>query len=292
MSTPQIKDRALALILPEPVFDPPNPLANPLFASHQAVIDSLAYLAGRERMEKFRCPAVRKFSESPYQEILDSCQAHRALFRQGINGKKAVLTLTHPLYLFLADRKSLQDSDLGTKVQAANYQRRLNQTLRTLHAEEAIDVLLIEEPDHYAAQTSRLLEQGLVQDVFFTEFDTGALLTEQEYQGLEDVPCVYVAGGYVGSCLTTSLYHITETIGTQKVVLLPELLVTPPASHLQAIPPSVTIDPRLCYAENVCADRQLYSKLLSDLDIFCPNTCSINAMRVQEISRGRSQEAK
>jgi hypothetical protein len=105
-----------------------------------------------------------------------------------------VLTVVHPLYSHL---NHMHDLNSGTRAELNQYFEKLMGFLR---GNFDVGVVLLDTLQHYAAATSLLLEQGLVDQVVLTEYGRGTPVDEYELEFLSDKPLFFV-GGYNGACL-------------------------------------------------------------------------------------------
>ena len=106
-----------------------------------------------------------------YNEGEDSDLLDRAVGHIYINSKRElaedVVILAHPFYLHLSQMHHLTRY---TKRHAEEYAEKMMKFLRN-RPKEKLSIAAFETLHHYAAATSLLLEQGLVDQALLTEFD-------------------------------------------------------------------------------------------------------------------------
>lgn len=138
------------------------------------------------------------------------------------------ITLTHPLYLFLTH------PDLITKRNerdAGKYLQNLTALLSTSFSRDKVNIVLFETLHHYAAASSRLLEQGLVDGVVFTEYDSGEVLNRSD---LGSNRTFYAGGGYNERCFTSSLENIRKTTRAP-ISVVKDLVIDSPQDRINGL---------------------------------------------------------
>jgi len=109
-----------------------------------------------------------------------------------------VIVLVHPLYLALTDMEFLDAKERPESVeQAKTYLNNLFKLLRGNLDKKKVEIALVETPTHYAAASSLLVEEGLIDKVIFTRYDQGIPLNPDDKKLLDQKNAFY-GGGYVG----------------------------------------------------------------------------------------------
>ncbi|MDP7179846.1 MAG: hypothetical protein QF824_01075 [Candidatus Woesearchaeota archaeon] len=196
-----------------------SPPINPRFASVEDVVTDLVGSREKYHTDPALYSAAKHYSGPGFRELLQGSYEHRNRFARGVEEAETVLVLTHPLYRFMSQWNEVGDHEVES---AIRYLDRFFGTLGDIK-EDGIQVLLIESPEHYAAGTSRLVEEGLAQDVFFTEFNNGLLLVPDQYYDLIGASRIFVGGAYADKCLKQSLSQLRGRLPRKDVVIIPEL---------------------------------------------------------------------
>ncbi len=136
------------------------------------------------------------------KKLFQQAQEHVEHHRQTIESNNTVIII-HPFYLPLS-HKSILDGREELQKESDTYLERLVNFLHWRKEEARSRVVLFETLHHYAIGSSLLLEQGLVDDVLFTYYETGKLLQEDQNKQFKD-NTVYTGGGYNYGCLLAAL---------------------------------------------------------------------------------------
>ena len=150
------------------------------------------------------------------------------------------ITLTHPFYVFLTHGSELKSP--GVKADARSYLDVLTNLLTSDICRDRANIVIFETLHHYAAATSRLLEQGLVDKVVFTHYDTGHVLDCRELKkGNQDY---YSGGGYNGRCFKHSLSSMKNVVDTDQISIVTDLVIDSPEDRSDGLMPKKIETPR------------------------------------------------
>jgi hypothetical protein len=142
-----------------------------------------------------------KYHYDPDKTLFDNCKSHADDFEQPLISDTLV-TLVHPFYMHLCNMRRVKEHSL--EEDADRYLDRLKSFLGKLQKmpsrADSLGVVLFDTAHHYAAVTSRLVEEGLIDKVIFTEFGVGNPKDLTDLVPLRD-KTIYVAGGYNNKCL-------------------------------------------------------------------------------------------
>lgn len=193
------------------------------------------------------------YSDSTGAEIFKVAKEHVKTYRKLTNAP-AWITLTHPLYVFLTHGEELKKEII---IDDANkYASNLMDLLTAGIPREKANIILIETAYHYAAATSRMLEQGLVDDVFFTLHDSGYMMNTEEFS---TNPTYFCAGSYSNLCFRQTLKEIMERVEHDRVNVISGLVIETPKSVNGLFPESIKL------ADNTHVNsitlKELYQKL-------------------------------
>lgn len=139
----------------------------------------------------------RRYETGLDKELLKYCQKHSHAQRKATSGENIVM-LVHPFYTQLSHSNQIPSV---MEPQLAAYTVKLNNFLRMNRDESDVGFVLVDTLHHYAARTHSLVDEKLVDDVIFTEYDSGEPLNPWELS-LFAKKETFFAGGYNGICLT------------------------------------------------------------------------------------------
>lgn len=148
------------------------------------------------RNERLTEEDIRRYRKGDYRRVYAAARAHAQRHAREVVAPRVAVAV-HPLWLSLTDGELLQG--LAQQRSEIEYLGRLEALLRGRDPSKT-GIVLCETAHHYAAATHRLLEQGLADQVLFTEFGKGKLM-EPDSLGILDGKKSYVCGGYNGKCL-------------------------------------------------------------------------------------------
>ena len=154
-------------------------------------------------------------------KILEEARRHVSEHARPITGK--ILYLTHPLYASLHHWQGLNQS---RRDGANDYVQKLWAIMKERPAE--LSIVLAEILQDYAAVTSLLLEQGLVDDVVFTRYNQGFPLQKKGLARFKG-KTIIMAGGYNHRCLNHSLAAMIDASRSSKDIFVARDLVIDPA---------------------------------------------------------------
>jgi len=177
----------------------------------------------------------RRYSNDGTQkELLKVAREHATSYAKPTN-TPIWITLTHPLYMFLTHADELTTPEL--KEDAQEYLDSLIKLLTARIPRDRASIVLLETLHHYAAATSRLLEQGLVDGVIFTEYDYGRVLENSDLCSTQGQ--TYFSGGaYNGKCLLGSLRSIWDaTDDTSRMAVVDDLVIDSPKDRKYGLKP-------------------------------------------------------
>lgn len=200
----------------ESVLDIPNIDANIRLtkANHGKVVESL----------------FLKYYYDPDKTLFENCKRHADDYEKPIESD-TLFTLVHPFYMHLCNMRRVEEYSL--QEDADRYLDRLKSFLSKLEKipsrSDSLGVVLFDTAHHYAAVTSRLVEEGLVDKVIFTEFGVGNPKDLNELQLLKD-KTIYVAGGYNNKCLLGAIYDLSRKVkDPRKIFALRDLILDSPS---------------------------------------------------------------
>ncbi|MFH1771181.1 MAG: hypothetical protein ABH828_06535 [archaeon] len=160
-------------------------------------------------------------------QLKNDCIAHENNYANEINNNM-VLSLTHPLYLFFNDERSRFKNEKLNR-QALRYFNNLITLLNNVPRDK-VSVVMFETPDHYAAATSLWHEQGLVDRVYFTGYDTGEMTNVDILDELNNKKVV-ITGGYNEECLDGTLENTVRAGNSiQNIWAIKPLVIDTPLS--------------------------------------------------------------
>ena len=175
----------------------------------------------------------RRYGNPKEQELLRACQEHAAEHSRPTSARSLV-GLVHPLYLQLSHMDCLTDS---TRPEVKEYLDRLTGFLESCRAREDVGLVLIESLPHYAAASSLLLEEGLVDQVVFTERDRGKLLYKEDMEFFIDRQ-LFVAGGYNERCFSKFAGDANRAFaeeGSGELLVIKDLVLDSPRDKYYSI---------------------------------------------------------
>ena len=183
----------------------------------------------------------------PLDAFYDECLIHRSGIvgepHKANKGKKALI-MVHPFFTALTNWDLIEEQGSEGINAATNYLENVKRTLTYFKDKKEVDVILVESPEHYAAFSSLLVEDGRFTNIAFTEFSNGNPLEHEGLRNLESYEQVYVAGGEVKVCLRDFLSYLKGKADPSKLTLVPELTFR--GSHNDAkVESSEIIEPKL-----------------------------------------------
>lgn len=167
------------------------------------------------------------------KDLLALCREHAQAYAVNAE-RKSNIVLTHPLYMHLSHMDEIRTEKVRCEADA--YLDRLLGFLNSRKERPDIGVVVLETLHHYAAATSLLLENGMVDRVIFTEYDCGCPLDPSELDGI-DARGIYLGGGYNGRCLECSIKRMRRRIGPEHLWAVQELVLNSPQDYTQTLLP-------------------------------------------------------
>ncbi len=178
-----------------------------------------------DRFAQFLEPINRDLASSHYidKTIKIKCKAHAAIFNKKTEAD-TVIMFTHPLYLHLSSWDYITTDSL--KMQTDQYLERFVHLLHTI-PRDRFDVAVFEGMAHYAAATNLLLENGLIDKVYFTDDHSGRLPKSTDISELEG-KVFFVAGGYNDLCLESSNSELLKITNYSNIFAIQGLCLDDP----------------------------------------------------------------
>ncbi|HLE06467.1 MAG TPA: hypothetical protein VI790_03875 [Candidatus Nanoarchaeia archaeon] len=175
-----------------------------------------------------------RYRKEEDKKLLKKCEEHIKKFETRIKTNKIII-LTHPLYLHLSHFNFLKNET--TKKEANDYTQKLIKLLSERDKEKT-GLIILETLHHYAATTSLLLEQGLIDKAIITEYDAGTPLNEYLLEEFFD-KTIYIGGGYNEKCLKASMRSILrmKMPNEHEVYAVKDLIIDSPFEYPQSIKP-------------------------------------------------------
>ncbi len=167
-----------------------------------------------------------KYREKPDSDILEGALGHIQKYQKPLNAPN-IITLTHPFYAIFSHLNEIRPRKVY-----ADFFREYGQLIRNLLINrpfgDKANLVIFETLHHYAAATSRLLEEGLIDAVFLTEWDTGYLLESKDLDPLKD-RTFFSGGAYYNKCLWASLTELNKAVTDKsKLHVVKELVAKSP----------------------------------------------------------------
>nr|MBA4405355.1 hypothetical protein [Nanoarchaeum sp.] len=159
--------------------------------------------------------------------LLRLCQEHELKHRTPTTHENTLM-LVHPFYLHLYHMSSISYHPDKLN-EADNYLTTLLGLLEQNKREKRVNVVVLEMANAYAALTSLLTEQGIVDRVLFTLPDNGLLFHPDEFNDFQDSN-IFFGGGYNGACLSTSIREIKNILMLKHIKAIQDLVINPPTT--------------------------------------------------------------
>jgi len=174
--------------------------------------------------------------------LLESCIEHKKEYGRD-NYCKDVVFLTHPLYMHLTHMNRVNSKQY--KEDANKYLDNLL-LLLSVDRKDKFSIVMMETIHCYAAATSLFLEQGKVDNVIFTRYDSGKPLDMEELKVFRNNN-VYFGGGYNRQCLRSSILKMRDAqfnhpdISYGNLLAVNDLVLNSPCcGHVSLIPKQVS----------------------------------------------------
>ena len=181
-------------------------------------------------------------------DLIEACKQHEAAYKRKNIGRHNIM-LVHPFYLHLSHMHKVKS--IEAKAEADQYVKNMMQLLG-MRRKPSVGVVALETIHHYAACTSLLLEQGLVDKVIFTGYDSGMPMDTTE---LNHFSKVYFGGGYNNYCLYTSIKKMQSRTESKNIYGIHGMILESPIKRGSIISNSVS------GVENMITIDKLVNKL-------------------------------
>ena len=156
------------------------------------------------------------------RKLMKKCSEHIDHFSKDIRGGP-VVSLTHPFYLGLSQFHKIN----GHEKDFIKYQDNLN---KLFFEKKDRKIVVFETVHHYAAITSRLLEEGIIDNVVITDYDYGYPFDRDDLNIFED-NSIYVGGGYDCRCLNSTIQRLKRVCDPKKIFGVLGLCLNPPSNR-------------------------------------------------------------
>jgi hypothetical protein len=194
-----------------------NKINNPYFSKwNDVVINSVTDRNIQENNDYFGKDLI----------LLNECENHVKKYSKPLNFE-TIVVLTHPLYLFLSDGSEL---NFIQKYSAKRYFNNLATLFENKSSIKA-NIVVFETLHHYADSTSKLLEEGWVDRVFFTQFDTG-VPNDLSYKHFLKNKRLFFGGGYNNRCLSSTFRGVTNNVDCVSAGSIRGLILDSPQTSL------------------------------------------------------------
>jgi hypothetical protein len=156
--------------------------------------------------------------------LLRNCREHARAF-SNVPESENVIAFVHPMYLHLSHMDQLDKRMNG---EAEEYFHNLMKILKAQIPKDKAGRVLIETAHHYAAATSLLLEEGCIDAVFFTKYDSGHFDDRGEVKGKLYGRNFFFGGGYNRRCLSAAVEDTCDITGIKEVKAIKEICLDSP----------------------------------------------------------------
>jgi hypothetical protein len=184
-----------------------------------------------KNLKKRKATCGIKYRKGKDKELLELCQKHAKEYQQSTNGKNTIM-FTHPFYLHLSHMDEIRSDNVREEADAY-----LDNLLKLLHLnrdKSKVNIVALETIHHYAAATSLLLEEGLIDSVIFTEYDYGCPLNTNELKKFRR-NYVFFGGGYNGQCLASSINEMKEKSFSKQIWAIKEFVINSPQHYRETL---------------------------------------------------------
>lgn len=210
----------------------------------------------RHIFQKIRDVDIKRYRMEPAKSLYDACMTHARLHSNSLDKPKTI-HLTHPFYLSLSHTKYLKNRNVNEEAKA-----NVSETIDLLTSpNKQANIVLAETVHHYAALTSLLLEQNVIDRVYFTEFDTGEPMNAANLYLFSDKD-IYATGSYNGRCFQESLKAFDKTIGAPKIIK--ETVLNAPFEASTLKPRRILYSNKIAKEEDMISIYALKEMILSE----------------------------
>jgi hypothetical protein len=163
--------------------------------------------------------------------LLEECRKHVVAHKRNATGENIIM-LTHPFYLQLSHMHHLANDNVRAESDA--YVNKLMGLLQMKRDTSSVEIVAVETLHHYAAATSLLLEKGLIDDVVFTEYDSGSALDDLELTRFR-YHSVYFGGGYNKRCLSSAIDNLHEVASPVEISAIRDIVLCSPQDRYDTL---------------------------------------------------------
>lgn len=205
---------------------------NPVFSGFRSFL--LEELDLRRKNMKRDSKDVAFYRTPTSQNLLSFSKRHASKL-SNLQDYDSFISLTHPFYLFLTHFNTLNERGAS---EARFYLDSLGKLLLRARESLNIGVVSFEDLHHYPFLTSRLLEEGYVDRVVFTEYDDGYPIDFRDIDFLRGKE-VYVGGGYDELCLQSTIESL-NTVSRGNIWGIRDTSIKGPCKDLSLTVNSIT----------------------------------------------------
>jgi hypothetical protein len=176
-----------------------------------------------------------RYEEGRDGELLGLCRDHAESYQKPCVGGNTVI-FTHPFYLHLSHMDEIENDEVGQEVN--DYLDNFLNFLNLSRNKSMVNMVALETIHHYAAATSLLLEEGLVDRVIFTLYDNGCPLDIDELSTFSE-NIIFFGGGYNKKCLSRSIREMNNKLSSGEIWAIKELSLNSPQDYIETLKLSV-----------------------------------------------------
>ena len=180
----------------------------------------------RERLS-FRDSSRNKRYEQGLDKELYSFSVDRSKLVSSPKYTNKSLVLVHPFYINFIHTYKLSNPRLNEEARA--YSKDLFETM-SWAKNNGFHVSVFDTLHLYAIYTSFLNEEGLVDSVFFTEYDSGCLMNKQDLLVFKD-DLIFFGGGYNARCLSRLIDEFKAVVPVDSLKVITDLVLESPRQY-------------------------------------------------------------
>ncbi|MBI2102933.1 hypothetical protein HYT55_03785 [Candidatus Woesearchaeota archaeon] len=186
-----------------------------------------------ENMHSRKHSARYKYFGEEDRGLFKAVEKHLFQYRFPVAQENIVL-LVHPFYLPMTNAPQLRGlEELQEETDA--YLKRLINFFHWLQRTKTAGSVVLETLHHYAAATSLLLEQGLLDSALISEYNTGMPIDSREFNRFKGKR-IFAGGGYNDGCLRPVLETLLREYSVDLYVIH-DLTIEPPSRMDDSIHP-------------------------------------------------------
>lgn len=179
-----------------------------------------------------------KYTGKEDRLLLEKCVLHESRFHKPVN-ENNVIMVTHPFYLSLSHMQYVKTETVSKEVE--QYLDTLINLLEKNQKDRKAGIVVMETVHHYAAATSLLLENGLVDQVIFSEFDSGFALNKKDLWQFRKKN-LFCCGGYNdydegGKCLNATILDLQRHVPKSRIYAIRDLTLNSPCDCSSTLRP-------------------------------------------------------